>query len=222
MFPLKNKTQKRKECPIMTDKYIYKATNLIAEEFDRIGIKYNVKKQPFGVEELKADYGIDCGPDITVSFITTDDDNDVAVRVFGIVKNIPKSKRHRAEEVCSTLSDKVRLFKFVPDCIGNINAEYDFPEKISDDCVGEVAIEMFVKIINILDTEYPFFIKAFYTDEDLSENAYFTKLKATAEHIIKRREKGLPLGFEEGDSDLDFDDFDFDECNCDSDNSDLC
>lgn len=204
----------------MTDKYTYKATNLIAEAFDEVGIKYSVEKQPFGVEELKADYGITCGPDITVSYISTDDDNDVAVRVFGIVKNIPKSKRHRTEEVCSALNDKVRFYKFTPDFIGNVNAEYDFPEQISDSSIGPVAFEMFKKIINILDDEYPLLMKAFYTDEDLSENAYFAKLKATAEHIIKQREKGLPIDFEDGDPDLDFDDLDFDDSDDDGDDND--
>lgn len=206
----------------MNDNYIYKATNLIAEAMDEYGIKYNVEKQLFGVEELKTEFGIDCGPDIAVSFIATDDDNDIAVRVFGIVRNIPHAKRSRAKEACAILNDKVRYFKFALDCVGNVNVEYDFPERISDNCVGEASVEIFAKVVKILDNEYQLFMKALHTDEDLSKDACFAKLKATAEHIIKQHEKGSPIDFEECDDDLNFDDFDFDECNCDSDNSDLC
>ena len=54
------------------------------------------------------------------------------------------------------------------DADGDINVEYDFPVRSGDECIGEMAFEIFVRAMSILDNEYGIFMKALYTDEPLN------------------------------------------------------
>ena len=62
---------------------LFHATNLITEAFDRHGIKYHVDERE-DVSIVLAGFAIRMGPQIDVRFISNDDDNDVAIRVFGL------------------------------------------------------------------------------------------------------------------------------------------
>lgn len=65
-------------------------------------------------------------------------------------------------EVCNQMHIKVRYVKFVLDEDNDLNLEYDPPQLISDDCVGEVAVEMMIHIARIMDENYSAFMKALY------------------------------------------------------------
>ena len=67
------------------------------------------------------------------------------------------------------MNHKVRFAKFVLDNDGDINVEYDFPLKSSDDCVGEIAFEIFVRMMQILDEHYSIFMKAMYSNDPLTD-----------------------------------------------------
>ena len=43
---------------------------------------------------------------------------------------------------------------------------YDFPTHSPDDGLGEMAFEVFVRVMRILDAEYELFMKALYTEEE--------------------------------------------------------
>lgn len=57
--------------------------------------------------------------------------------------------------------------KFYLDTDGDINVEYDFPVHSPDNSIGEMAFEIFVRMMQILDSEYSIFMKALYTEEEL-------------------------------------------------------
>lgn len=100
-------------------------------------------------------------------FISRDNDNDVAARIFGLISNTPKEKRARVMEACNVLNHKIRYMKFYLDTDGDINVEYDFPVHSPDDGIGEMAFEIFVRMMQILDSEYSIFMKALYSNEEL-------------------------------------------------------
>lgn len=147
-------------------KYEFKAINLIAEAFEKHEAKFRVFNMQ-GQEELVAGFSVDGGPNVMMKFIIRDNDNDVAARIFGLITKIPKEKRARVMEACNVLNRKIRFMKFYLDTDGDINVEYDFPVHSSDDCIGEMAFEIFVRTMHILDNEYEVFMKALYTEEEL-------------------------------------------------------
>ena len=100
-------------------------------------------------------------------FISRDNDNDVAARIFGLITNTPNEKRARVMEACNVLNHKIRYMKFYLDTDGDINVEYDFPVHSPDNGIGEMAFEIFVRMMQILDSEYSIFMKALYSEEDL-------------------------------------------------------
>lgn len=151
--------------------YTFNATRRIAEEFDRAGISYYVPKGGKIVsfmEEVRADIDINGGPRMTVRFISTDNDNDVAVRVAGLVCRVPVERRERIIDACGLIENKVRYFKVTPPGEnGNIDLEYDFPQMVSDECVGRIAVEIFLRAKKLLDGEYHILMKALYTNDPI-------------------------------------------------------
>lgn len=87
------------------NKYEFKAINLIAETFEKRGVKFDVVSH-HGSEQLLAGFSVDCGPNVIMRFISRDNDNDVAARIFGLISNTPKEKRTRIMEACNVLNHK--------------------------------------------------------------------------------------------------------------------
>lgn len=148
------------------NKYEFNAANLIAETFEKRGVKFDVVSH-HGSEQLLAGFSVDCGPNVIMRFISRDNDNDVAARIFGLITNTPNEKRDRVMEACNVLNHKIRYMKFYLDTDGDINVEYDFPVHSPDNGIGEMAFEIFVRMMQILDSEYSIFMKALYSEEDL-------------------------------------------------------
>ena len=134
--------------------------------FEEHEVKFHVINM-HGQEEVLAGFSVDNGPKVIMKFISRDNDNDVAARIFGLVSNTPREKHPRVLETCNILNRKIRYMKFYLDNDGDINVEYDFPVKSSDECIGEMAFEIFIRTMQILDAEYEIFTKALYTDEKL-------------------------------------------------------
>ncbi len=157
---------------------IYKATNLISEVFDQRGLKYGINETE-GASMVEAGFEIEGGPDVMVRFISNDDDNDVAVRVFGLMHRIPATKRSVILEACNTLNVKMRFLKFCLDHDSNVNAEVDLPVHVDDDCLGECCFELFARIMLILEKEYHVLAEALYsTPADNEKNDSIEFLKA--------------------------------------------
>lgn len=159
---------------------MYKATELIAKTFDDRGVKYRVTE--VGDASLaEAGFAIDAGPDVVVRFISKDDDNDVAVRVFGLIHHIPASKKLAMMEACNVLSEKVRFFKFYLNSDSNVNVEADLPVQTDDECVGECCFELFVRIMSILNNEYHNLAEALYGNKTEDKNKPLKILQALKE-----------------------------------------
>lgn len=146
--------------------YKFKAINLIAETFEERNVKFEVITH-LDSEQLLAGFSVDCGPNVMMRFISLDNDNDVAIRIYSLISNTPADKRPRVLEACNMINRKVRYMKFYVDIDGDINVEYDVPVKAPDIGIGEMAFEMFIRMMRTLDAEYHVLTKALYSDEAL-------------------------------------------------------
>lgn len=141
---------------------IYKATKLIKQEMDRQGMKYSVEE--FDDRSiLFAGFGIDNGPNVRVQFVSTDNDNDVGIRLFGMVNNVAESKVDRMIRVINECNNQYRYVKFVLDKDRDVIIEYDIPLRSGDTTVGAEACEIFVRIMKIADDAYPKFMKVIWS-----------------------------------------------------------
>ena len=70
---------------------IYKATKLIKQEMDKQGLKYSIEEFD-NSSVVFAGFGIEKGANIRVQFVSQDNDNDVAIRLYGLVNNVGTDK----------------------------------------------------------------------------------------------------------------------------------
>ncbi len=141
---------------------ICKVTDLIAEAFDEKDVKYRIEeKEDFSVVE--AGFEVEAGPALLVRFISKDDDNDVAIRVFGVVHRIPEAKKETILQACNSLNKDIRFVKFLLAEDGSVNLEADLPISVEESCIGECCFEYLVRIMNILDHEFHRFMEVLYS-----------------------------------------------------------
>lgn len=140
---------------------IYKATKLIKQEMDKQELNSSINEYEKS-SNVVAGYNIQNGPYIQVDFISSDDDNDVAVRVFGFINHVAEDKEEKILKVINECHAEYRYLKFVLDEDGDVNIEYDFPVKLDDATVGVVAYELFVRCVKIAEKCYPMFMKAIW------------------------------------------------------------
>ena len=104
-------------------------------------------------------FGIKNGGTYRINFISTDDDNDVAVRIFGIV-NASSDNIRPLLSVVNKLNCKYRYAKFSIDKDGDVNIEYDFPlSSTPEDCAREIVL----RLANIIDEAYPELMRAIWS-----------------------------------------------------------
>lgn len=144
--------------------YQFKATNLITQKFDAENIHYFVINSGKS-EQIWTPYAVPNGPAILVRFISSDDDNDVSMRVYGVISEVSEDRRERASVACNMINNEIRYMKFYVDSDGDIEVEYDFPVETSDDCVGAVAKEMFTRSMINLKKYFCVLSTAVYTDD---------------------------------------------------------
>lgn len=147
--------------------YMYKATKLIVKTFEERDMKFRVNLHDNGHEVVEAGFTIDNGPFAVVNFISTDNENDVSVRLFGLINSVRSDKKARIIEACNELNRAFRFVKFLLDKDMDVNVEYDFPNHTPDDGVGEMCAEIFRRTALMLDDAYAFLMKALYTDQEL-------------------------------------------------------
>lgn len=140
---------------------IFNATNLISETFDQREVKYRINEME-NASDIEAGFKIKGGPAVSVRFISTDQKNDVAVRVFGLINEVPEEKREAVLEACNRLSKEIRFVKFCLDSNSDVNVEYDFLSNVSDECIGECCFEIFARLMMILDEKYHVLAEALY------------------------------------------------------------
>ena len=167
---------------------IRRATDLIAKTFDDHGVNYRVTEVG-DASMAEAGFEVEAGPEVMGRFISNDEDNDVAVRIFGLMHRIPASRRADVLEACNTLSAKIRFFKFYLDANSNVNVEADLPLKTDDDCLGECCFELFVRVMSILENEYHILAEALYGSQDKKR----TQSLALLQLLSSLREKPIVI-----------------------------
>lgn len=96
----------------------------------------------------------------TAHFISSDDRNDVSVRVPHFVrfkeKDVPEMLR-----VANLMNERFRFCKFVVNPESEaITLEYDFPENTEQ--IGQAGVELFRRLMQIAEEAYPEFMKAIW------------------------------------------------------------
>ena len=142
----------------MSDGKVFKATREIAAKLDSEEIKYSILTGNDS-STVQVKYSGDNFSTLEILFISRDDDNDVSVRVIHICK-VPDNKLAPMILAVNECNNKFRYVKFVMDKDRDINLEYDMPLKNND--VGEIAVELLIRIMKIMDEAYPIFMKAMY------------------------------------------------------------
>jgi len=140
---------------------IFKATNLITQELDKANIRYTVKDD----EEhsiVRVSFPVDNGPVASVYFISRDDDNDVSIRLFHLIDNIAEEKSEKILAAVNECNNLYRYTKFTFDKDA-VNVEYDLPAQSSDDCLGAQALEILIRLMNIVDKAYPVLMQAMWS-----------------------------------------------------------
>lgn len=143
---------------------IYKATKLIKEEMERQGLKYSIEEFEDGSgSTLLVRFTINNGPSLRVKFISLDDKNDVAIRLFRIVENVAESKINEILKAVNECNCEYRYLKFILDEEHDVNIEYDLALRAEDTSIGAEACEILVRIVRIVDEVYPKFMKIIWS-----------------------------------------------------------
>ena len=138
---------------------IYKATELIKQEFEHREYPYTVKEVD-NISAVLAEFDIKNGPNVCVQFQSIDNDNDVTIRSYGLVKNVTDDKVDIILRLINEYNRHYRYLKFFWDKEDReVNLEYDLPSKITDASVGTSAWEIFVRVYQITSEVYQEFMK---------------------------------------------------------------
>lgn len=141
---------------------IYQATRSICDAFDRENLKYDVREQEdrsFVVVGFNGD-----NSEYQFLFISRDDDNDVSMRLFNLVK-ISKGEIEKMLDVVTDLNKKYRFMKFVVDEEGlSIDMEFDCLMSFTNP--GDVCTEALFRGVRIADEAFAYIMKSRYGSND--------------------------------------------------------
>ena len=153
----------------MEEKYTFKVTDLIVDSLEEHGVRTEVKNF-FGHHEIiYAKFAITCGPRALVSYICSENGNNVMICVSDFITRIMGEKKPRVFGICNLLNENLDYFKFTVDYDNEVKMEYKFPSEMEGEKIGSMAYKMFSYIERIFDSEYELFIKALYTDDELPD-----------------------------------------------------
>ena len=139
---------------------VFQATREIAAAFERHELKHSVNTVN-GNSILDAGFSGKNISSFRMLFISSDNDNDVAVRVFNIVPSVPEEKKSAMLKAINHCNNQFRYVKFTMQDDSSVSAQYDLP--LRSDNVGEAAVEIAVRLLKIIDDSYPEFMKALWS-----------------------------------------------------------
>lgn len=138
---------------------VYNATKLIKKSFDSNDINCRIRETE-STSAVEAGFSGENAPNFIVRFISTDDDNDVAIRILSFVK-VPEKKRAAVLDAINSLQRRFRYVNYTIDDDGDVNIGIDLPMRTQN--VGDVCVEMFIRIVKIADDSYPVLMKAIWS-----------------------------------------------------------
>ncbi len=138
------------------------ATQEFINDLEAHELKYNYKGETeSGKDRLVVSFGGENMSDIVMQFIFSADNEDVALRIFDIVK-VPEPKINKMIKVVNDLNNKYRFAKFCLDTDDNtIQLEIDTPFR--EGSIGLVCREIMLRALNICDDAYPELMKSLWT-----------------------------------------------------------
>ena len=104
-------------------------------------------------------FGIKNGGTYKILFISSDNDNDVSVRVFSLL-SVEEEQQAKVLLAINMLNSKYRFVKFVLDDDGDVNLEYDY--LVHDPDPAASAEEILYRIVNLVDDVYPVLMRAIF------------------------------------------------------------
>ena len=110
--------------------------------------------------EVWLQFPVKSGGNYRIKFISTDDDNDVAVRVFGLLR-VDDTQKAKILETLNALNVKYRYVKFCCDNDGDVNIEYDYP--VRSENPENSAEEIVIRFVKIIDVAYPQLMHALWS-----------------------------------------------------------
>ena len=90
---------------------------------------------------------------------------------MNLVNKVPTEKRYKVLEVCNALNHKFRFLKFAMDQDNDVHIEYDLPLSTGNDCLGEMAFEIFIRTMQILNEGYVLIAKTLYADDENGQDS---------------------------------------------------
>lgn len=161
---------------------MYNPIRLLTESFDAHGLKYQVFERE-QIQDIHVPFGINNGPFVDVRYISLNRGNDISVRIMNLANKVPQEKRIKVLEAINILNNKYRFLKFNMDPENNVHVEYDLPVSTGDDSLGEMAFEVFIRTMQILNDGYILIAKALYSNDDDSLSA--AKTDSGAKDLLK-------------------------------------
>lgn len=138
---------------------MHQATLAVARAMEAHDLKYKTDEAEH-ISYVETGFSGDNIKHVTIRFLSTDEDNDVAVRVFQVV-SVPAEKRSKILPVMNELNRKFRYAKLVMNDDGDISAQYDLP--LAEQNVGEACFEILARFVKILDEAYPMLMQALWS-----------------------------------------------------------
>ena len=134
---------------------MYRATREIYEAFQDVGLKCVVKELDHSSVLVAGMTGKTTS--FEVYFVSKDNDNDVAVRIFDLVHIDPMLMTPLLHAV-NKLNYKYRYAKFVVDEEENcVNIEFDVP--LHAENTGAIALELLSRASRAVDDAYPILVQ---------------------------------------------------------------
>ena len=177
----------------------YNITNLINEELEKCnamsmfhcGLEL-LDIKDFGSREYLI-YGLqtkNC-PTILLTYSVTNNQTCFEAELLGIANDIPTDKITRLVETCNELN---RFSFFNLHVVENfVVGTYTAPLILPDECTGPIAVEAVMRADSFLETFYPVFFVAIYTEEDISEYLEYRIEKTTKEIQMVMRKNGTDI-----------------------------
>jgi len=110
--------------------------------------------------EVWLQFGIKNGGSYRIKFISRDNDNDVAVRIFGLVSLDGDEQKAKILPVLNSLNNRYRYAKLVMDDDGDVNMEYDYLMDCPDPTAS--AMEVVIRFTKLVDDIYPELMRALW------------------------------------------------------------
>lgn len=143
----------------------FRATKLIANEFNKVGIRYRYVARMGLPDQVIAGLRVQHGPTIAVRYFVDSNDNDVNVQVNGVVQQVGEAKRMGMLELCNKLNLTNPHMKFELDDHDNVNVSYDYPLHIND-CIGPVAVQRYIRLERVVNEAYPLLMETLHPNEE--------------------------------------------------------